>query len=193
MAMAHDHQARQGALSLPAISLASSEMVTRPRRQCNTATLQQCHCAPRRFPKTNGQPRVIIYHWPAAGHEHELLCALQRSTARTETVLPARQCRQFPAAVAVARAFCTQSASGRTANAAQSNWYLLLYLVYDNAADLLHSASNAPLPATVPPRSLLQSFYLLCLEQYLSQSATWESVLLLLVCYTRLFYGAKLN
>lgn len=139
MAMAHDHQARQGALSLPAISLASSEMVTRPRRQCNSATLHQCHCAPRRFPKTNGQPRVIIYHWPAAGHERELLCALQRSTARTETVLPARQCRQFPAAVA----FCTQSASGRTANAAQSNWYLLLYLVYDNAADLLHSASNA--------------------------------------------------
>lgn len=147
-------------------------MVTRPRRQCNIATLHQCHCAPRRFPKTNGQPRVIIYHWPAAGHERELLCALQRSTARTETVLPARQCRQFPAAVA----FCTQSASGRTANAAQSNWYLLLYLVYDNAADLLHSASNAPLPATVPPRSLSYSPFLYYALNNISAKVRHEKV-----------------
>lgn len=136
-------------------------------------------------------------------------CAVCTSTtvngAQTKTVLPARQCRQCiasTAAVAVAvascrREFCTQFAGGRSANAAQSNWYLLLYLVYDNAADLLLCSTNAPLPATVLPLPLSPS-----LSPSLSPAHIYydscnisgnrhEKVFCCFVCYTRLFYGCK--
>lgn len=99
------HNKRQRLGHGQAISLASSEMVTRPCREC--ALCAFCHCAPRRFPKTNGQPRVIIYHWPAAGHERELCCVHFNNGQRrkTKTVLPARQChscsrrRQLPSRI----------------------------------------------------------------------------------------------